>query len=420
VESKNQKKLIVFDVEGILIPKIRFGLFAVAAKIGLWTFIKAAFFGLLYESGIISLKKALRSLYRLFKGISLEKFVSVFQGVPMMPGVETVFHDLKESGFKIALMSSGIPRIALEKMNERLGADYVSGLEIGLSEGLLTGDIFGDVIEPKGKAIAFSKILDEGGMSNFYCIGVADDRNNLPLFQLCDLKIGYNPDFVLTRKSDYVVKRDLTEILPIAKGEYKEKSSPGITETSIIREMMHVGGYMVPIACIYLIDRYAIALLISLVTVLYIMSETGRMLGAGLPIIRDITLKAAGSPEFEEFVSSPIFYALGIIMSLILFPEPIGYVSITVLTLGDGFAAIVGKRFGRKRVPFNKVKTFEGSLCGLLPAFLGSLLFVTPFRALVASLAGMVTEILPLPLNDNLTIPLVSGLVLIGVAWVFL
>jgi len=420
VASENQKKLIVFDVEGVLIPKVRFVLFEVAAKIGPWAFMKAAFYGLLYESGIISLKKALRSLYGLFKGISLERFVSVFQGMPLMPGVITVFRDLKESGFKIALVSSGIPRVALDRMNERLGADYVSGLEIGLSDGLLTGDIWGDVIEPEGKAVALSKILGSGGMPNCYCIGVADDRNNLPLFQLCNLKIGYNPDFILTRKSDRIVKGDLTKILPVVKGEQKEMSSQRIPETSIIRETIHVGGFLVPITCAYLFNRYAIALLISLVTGLYMVSEIRRMLGAGLPIIRDITLKAAERSEFEEFVSSPIFYALGIIMPLIIFPEPIGYVSLTVLTLGDGFATIVGERYGRRHVPFNKVKTLEGSLCGLLPAFMGSLLFITPLRALVASLSGMIAEILPLPLNDNLTIPLVSGLALIGVTWIFL
>jgi dolichol kinase len=143
------------------------------------------------------------------------------------------------------------------------------------------------------------------------------------------------------------------------------------------------------------------------------MSETGRIFDKSLPIIPDITSKAAGKSELQEFVASPIFYAMGIIVPLMIFPEPISYVSIIVLTLGDGFAGIFGEAFGKRRIPFNKTKNFEGTASGFFFAFMGSLLFVDPLRALIASAVGMFTEVLPLPVNDNLTIPLASGAALI-------
>jgi len=412
LESKDQNQLIVFDVEGVLIPKIRFLLFEVVRRIGLKPFIKAAFLGLLYEVGLVSLKDALKNLYKLLEGLSFERFISIFQSVPLMPGAEDVFDELKKAGFKSAFISSGIPRVALEKLSEKLGADYVSGLEIGISQGRLTGEIWGDVIEPEGKAIALKKILSDKGMSSFYCIGVADDRNNLPMFRLCALKIGYNPDFVLSFKSDHAVKGELSEIVPIIKGKYEESRGRSLSKNSFLREVIHIGGFTVPLVCIYLVNRYMIASLIFLVTALYTLSETERMFGVNLPIVSDITSKAARKSEFQEFVISPIFYALGIIMSLILFPPPIGYVSIAVLTLGDGFASVLGRKIGRVRVSFNKSKKFEGTISGFFFAFLGSLLFVDPIKALFASAVGMLAEVLPTPLNDNLTVPLVSGITL--------
>jgi len=410
--SEAQRKLVIFDVEGIVVPKRRFMLFEIAGKMGIGPFMKAVFLGLLYEIGLISLKHALQGIYGLFKGLSLKRFMSLFGGLPLMPRVEFVFDDLKKAGFEIAMISSSIPRIALEQLGRNLEADYVSGLEIGLSEGFLTGQIWGDVIEPEGKAVALQKILNNGPPLPYHCVAVADDRNNLPLFQICHLGIGYNPDFLLGWRSDHVVKGKLSNILPLVKGERMASESRGLSETAIFRELIHTGGFFVSLVCVYLVNRYIAASLIFLVTALYSVSETWRMFGARLPIVTGITSKATGESEFQEFVASPIFYALGIIMSILLFPEPICYVSITVLTLGDGFAALLGERFGKRRVPFNKTKNLEGTLGGFLVAFLGSLLFASPAQALVASGVGMLAEILPLPWDDNLTIPLASGLAL--------
>jgi phosphoserine phosphatase/dolichol kinase len=413
LSTQTTTKLVAFDVEGILIPKMRFMLFEVAGRIGLKAFIRAAFIGMLYEIGLISVKTALTKLYKPLKGLPFEQFISWFQKVPLMPGVEEIFRKLKQGGFKTALISSGIPTAVLEKLAERLGADYVAGLEIGLSEGLLTGKVWGDVLESDGKATALRKILSDNALSPCCCIGVADDRNNLPMFKLCDLKIGYNPDFVLSYKSDYAVKGDLSVILSIIKGEDARIKKSKLAKSTLIREAIHTTGFLVPLVCAYLLSRYIIALLIFLVAVIYLISETERIYGHSIPVFTSIIMSAAGSSEVQEFVVAPIFYALGIALSLTLFPEPVCYVAVTVLTLGDGFAAVFGRRFGRTRVPFNKVKNFEGTAMGFLFALLGSLVFVEPIKALIASAVGMVVEVLPLPLNDNLTIPLVSGLALI-------
>ncbi|MFQ5759250.1 MAG: diacylglycerol/polyprenol kinase family protein, partial [Candidatus Bathyarchaeia archaeon] len=98
--------------------------------------------------------------------------------------------------------------------------------------------------------------------------------------------------------------------------------------------------------------------------------------------------------------------------SLLLFPTPINYASVAVLTLGDGFATIFGRKIGRTVFPFNKGKMMEGSIFGFLFAFMGAMLFVSPVKALIAAATGMIIECLPLPVNDNLTIPIISGLAL--------
>jgi len=411
--SKDQNKLVVFDAEGVVIPKGKFSIFDVAGKKSLWAFVIAAFTGVMYETGLIPVKKTIKKLYGSLKGFRLDRFLAVFDDVPLMPGVEETFKELREAGFKTALISSGIPRIALENLGKRLGIDYVSGLEIGVSEGLLTGEVWGDVIEPEGKAVALKRIILDNGLASYYCIGVADDRNNLSMFKLCNLKIGYNPDFALSRKSDLVARGELTSIVPLVKGEAASASSHQLSRATSIRETIHTSSFFVSFVCLYLLNRYVVALLILLLAAAYMVSEVKRMLGTNVPLFTDVTLLAARRSESQEFVASPLFFASGIMLSLLVFPEPLGYVSVTVLTLGDGFASIFGQKFGNVRISYNKIKYLEGTVSGFFFAFVGSLWFVHPLNAFIASAVGMFVESLPLPLNDNLAIPLAVGLALI-------
>jgi dolichol kinase len=145
---------------------------------------------------------------------------------------------------------------------------------------------------------------------------------------------------------------------------------------------------------------------------LYIVSEVTRLWGINFPVLSTITWRAANKPELYEFATAPIFFALGIVLSLIIFPAPISYASIAILTLGDGFASIFGRKFGSVTFPFNKGKNLEGSIFGFLFASVGAMLFVDPIKALVGAAIGMLMECLPLPISDNLAVPIASGLAL--------
>jgi len=405
-------RLIVFDVEGVLVPKRRYLLFETARKVGLRGFIKIMALGFLYEIGLLSLESALRRIFMVLRGLAVDDIFQLYKGIPLMPGAEEVFRKLNKAGCKIALISSGLPRLFVEDLAARLNVDYAFGLELEVANGHLTGDVGGDVLKSDGKAVVLKKILEEEGLSSQDCVVVADDRNNLPMFPLCTLRVGYNPDFMLSVKSDFVVKDNLSEILPIVTENVLMVPSPALSRSETIRETIHLSSSLVPFICIYFLESYLVSSLILLVTLLYIASEVARLQGINIPIFSGITWKAANKPEYYEFATAPIFFALGIIFSLILFPAPTSYASIVILTLGDGFATIFGRQFGSVVFSFNKGKNVEGSIFGFLFASLGAMLFVGPMRALMGATVGMLVECLPLPISDNLTVPLASGLVL--------
>jgi len=413
--TQSKPRLIVFDVEGVLIPKRRYILFEASQRLGFISFLKMLWTGLLYETGLIPLESALTKIYKQLQGLALEDMFRLYKRIPLIPGVKEVFQKLRKEGYKTALISSGLPQPFVEHLANELHAEYAYGLNLETKEGYLTGRIEGDVIQPNGKAIVLEKIIKKKGLTPKECALIADDRNNLPMFKLCALKIGYNPDFLLSAKSDVVVKGDFDEVLSPIRKTASKPYAQSVSKRDIIRETIHISGFLVPLITMYLsLSHFPVAFLIFIVTMLYIMSELARVLGYNVPVTSTITWNAAITPEIYEFVTSPIFFAAGIMLALIMFPSSVGYASIAIFTLGDGFATLFGKKLGRHVFPYNKGKKIEGTLFGFLFAWLGATLFIVcPLKALIGAAVGMLVETLPTPVSDNLTIPLISGLTLL-------
>jgi phosphoserine phosphatase SerB len=404
--------LIAFDVEGVLIPKNRYLIFEISQKLGFFGFLKILILGLLYETSLLSLESALKRIYSLLKGFKAEEILEIHKKIPLIPGTEKVFEDLKNKGYKIALISSGLPTQVVQDLAKKLNVDYAYGLELEIINGRLTGAIAGKVIKQEGKYHVLKRILEKEKLTVQDCIVVADDRNNSSMFPLSRLRIGYNPDFVLTIKSDFVIRGALTEILPPITGEKLEKPQSNLSNRGL-RETIHISSFLITFICIYITGNILLGSIILLLAVVYTISELARIQGINIPILSEITWNAANKTELYEFATAPIYFALGIGFSLLFLPEPIGYVAITVLTLGDGGAHIFGMKFGKTPLPFNKGKNVEGTIVGFVIAFFGSMLFISPIFALIAAAVGMLVEGIPSSINDNFTIPFIVGLLLI-------
>ena len=410
-QASFRRKLVIFDVEGVLLPKNRYLVFEAGRNLSFPQFLKLLFIGFLYEIRLLPLESALKRIFDLLRGVSVRELLNVFRRVPLLPHTEEVFALLKEKGLETVLISSGLPQVVVENLASRLKADYAFGLELETNNGVLTGSIKGDVIRKHGKNLVAKKIMEKEGLAEKDCVVVADDRNNACIFYPEALKIGYNPDFLIVRRSDRVVKGSLLEVISIIEGSRK-RPRYSLSSNEVIRETIHAGGFLVPMVSAHF-GVYPIAFLLLITTFAYLASELARVEGRNVPLISSVTLRATTYSERYEFATTPMFLALGVMLSLLLFPAPISYASIAIVCLGDSAASIFGKFFGKTPIPFNKSKNIEGSIAGFVFAALGAAVFLHIPKALVGAAIGMLVESLPLPINDNLSTPLATGAILI-------
>jgi len=175
--------------------------------------------------------------------------------------------------------------------------------------------------------------------------------------------------------------------------------------TENARKIVHFSAVLVPFFC-ELTSKTVILTALSIITIAYILQEALRLEGQPLPIITRFTLKLSRPEERTSVIIRPAYLAIGIILTLILFPSTIAYSSIWIGAIGDPVAAIIGRRIGRKRII--RRKTVEGFVAGLAASFLAASLLLSPFIALIGAGGAMFMELLDVP-DDNLTMPVVAG-----------
>lgn len=178
------------------------------------------------------------------------------------------------------------------------------------------------------------------------------------------------------------------------------------------RRLWHLlGGSFFPVLALF-IPRETLLISVGLMTGIFVAWEIVRF---ALPGVNGWMISHLGVilKEVERFRPTGTTYLLLASLAVfLLFDKYVAIASLLFLSIGDLMATVVGERFG-KRIVFNK--SLEGSFACLASCLLIGMVMtrVSPAMVLPVAVVGAVSativELLPIPVDDNLTIPLFSA-----------
>lgn len=197
-------------------------------------------------------------------------------------------------------------------------------------------------------------------------------------------------------------------------------------EQNLSRKLVHILSGLLFMACWPIFStsteaRY-FASLVPLANCLRLVTY-GLSLATDEGLIKSVTRE--GKPA--ELLRGPLYYVLILVICVLVFwrDSPIGVISLAMMCGGDGVADIMGRKFGSVKIPYNKKKSWAGSISMLIFGFLISMGMLYYFSALgyfqmdlvstmqrVALVSFMATVVESLPteggVDDNISVPLAS------------
>lgn len=180
------------------------------------------------------------------------------------------------------------------------------------------------------------------------------------------------------------------------------------------RKALHlITNSLIPIIYYFVdIPQMWMSELLGLAAILFVTIDLGRTRNIWIAkVFRKFFNPMMRSHELDGKLTGASYLLIGSFITVMLFPKPIAVLALLFATFGDTFAALYGQRFGKIKI-WNK--TLEGSIAGLLVCLLLAW-FIPDVPNIVkysGAFAAMFIELIPIRIDDNLRIPLFSGLVM--------
>ena len=175
------------------------------------------------------------------------------------------------------------------------------------------------------------------------------------------------------------------------------------------RKIIHLAGGLIPLLYLSLnLTKIEALLILGIPALPFVGADLLRLWRPAVNRWFLLLFQAAMRPGEEHRLTGATYYVLACWLTILVFERTVAIVALLILACADTAASVVGQAVGGYRI--GQGKTLAGTVAFLVTACLVTLPFFPPTTSFVVALIAAVTECLPLPLDDNVTIPLATGI----------
>ena len=183
---RRNRRLVVFDMDSTLIDAEVIDELAKAAGVGE----QVAAITERAMRGELDFQASFRERMALLKGLPESTLAQIAETLRLTEGAETLISQLRRLGYKTAILSGGFMYFA-ERLQKRLGIDYVYANALPVKDGLVTGEVQVPIVDGQRKADLLRELAQREGISLEQTIAVGDGANDLPMLSIAGLGVAF-------------------------------------------------------------------------------------------------------------------------------------------------------------------------------------------------------------------------------------
>jgi phosphoserine phosphatase len=203
-----KKYLLVLDVDSTMIEQEVIEL--LAERVGLRDQVKILTDQAM--AGEIDFRTALLKRVGLLEGLTDQVFQEVLADIRVTAGVPELVSAVHKSGGLVGAISGGFSQV-LEPLADKLSLDFFQANNLEIEEGVITGKIFGDIVDADMKARTLLEWAGEHGFDVSNTVAVGDGANDIQMLKASGFAVAFRPKEILLDHADLIIEGDSLEPL---------------------------------------------------------------------------------------------------------------------------------------------------------------------------------------------------------------
>lgn len=184
---RRAKRIVLLDMDSTLIQQEVIDLLAERCGVGA----EVAAITQSAMRGELDFTESLTARVKLLAGANAEILESVKAGITLTPGARTLIRTLHKLCHKVGVVSGGFLDV-IEPLLKELEIDFYRANKLEITDGKLTGNVLGSIIDKNGKALALREFASAENVNLSQTIAIGDGANDLGMLELAGLGIAFN------------------------------------------------------------------------------------------------------------------------------------------------------------------------------------------------------------------------------------
>ncbi|MGN7968339.1 phosphoserine phosphatase SerB [Microbacterium sp. 22296] len=165
--------------------------------------------------GEVDFATSLRSRVKALTGVSTDAFSRAIARIEPTPGVRELIAAVHERGGVVGVVSGGFHEV-LDTIAPDLGVDVWRANRLSTSEGVLTGEVDGGIVDATAKAETLQAWAAEHGIPLALTFAIGDGANDLEMMAVAGLGLAFNAKPAVRERADLVIDAvDLAEVIAL-------------------------------------------------------------------------------------------------------------------------------------------------------------------------------------------------------------